>query len=94
MKVSSVLDEVFLDESLIGRKCHWMKVFLDESVSLDESVIGRNFLPIWMTVYLTLRQASVAQQFVAPPECPSEMEQLRNCIGSWVKPSLQPNMGP
>ena len=36
MKLSSVLDE-----SVFGRKCFWMKVFLDESVffcNLDESV--------------------------------------------------------
>ena len=26
------VDEVFLDESVLGRKCFWMKVFLNESV--------------------------------------------------------------
>ena len=32
MKLSSLLDEMFLDESVFGRKCFWTKVFLDESV--------------------------------------------------------------
>ena len=47
MKLSSVLDESgfgtkpCLDESVFGRKCFWMKVFLDE------------FFRIWTKVYLT-----------------------------------------
>ena len=32
MKLSSVLDEMVLDESVFGRRCFWMRVFLDESV--------------------------------------------------------------
>ena len=38
------------DESGLGRKCHWTKLFLDESVVdelssvLDESVFGRKFV--------------------------------------------------
>ena len=42
--------KVSLDETGFGRKCHWMKVFL------DESVFGRVFFfffRIWMKVYLT-----------------------------------------
>ena len=42
MKLSSLLDEMVLDESVFGRKCFWMKVFLDEF-----------FFAIWMKVYLT-----------------------------------------
>ena len=32
-----------------------------------------------------LRQAVAAQQFVAPPECPSEMEQLRRQIAEFQR---------
>ena len=34
MKLSSLLDEMVLDESVFGRKCFWMSFFcnLDESV--------------------------------------------------------------
>ena len=47
MKLSSLLDEMVLDESVFGSKCFWMKMFLeflDEFFfcNLDESVPNRS----------------------------------------------------
>ena len=43
--------KVSLDETGFGRKCHWMKPFLDESV-VDEIVFCFGRKCFWMKVFL------------------------------------------
>ena len=62
--------KVFLDESVFGRKCFWMKVFWMK-VFLDESVFG-----IWMKMYLTTPPLKPKGGFgLNPPETKGRLVQ-------------------